>query len=473
MSVDLVVVGAGGSGVSAARQAQMSGVKNVVLIEKQPAIGGTANFCEGMFAAESSLQSQVGIVVTREHAFRTIMEYSHWKANPRLVRAFIDKSAESIEWMKQNGVAFKYVAATTPGAPMTWHVFDGLCKKAVNTLAARFTENGGKILTKTPGKSLINEKGTVLGVTAEQDGAPLEIRAKAVIIATGGYANSKELMTKYTDYPDTIPIGNIGKDGDGIKMAWAAGAAKEGMGVLQTYRPGLPKYLANSHLMAAARQPYLWIDHNGFRFTDETIQSNWPFAGNALVKSGGTAISIFDADTRKFLETNGIEQPMGEYLHSGSKLMKFEEELQKEIATGNNKAFVANSLAELAQKIGVNPAVLEETITQNNTFAEQRADGQFFKSPKFLRPVKTPPFYAVKLHPTMLGTLGGVRVNEKLQAVGENGMPIPGLYVVGNDAGGMYGDTYDLLMSGSTMGFAVNSGRIAGENAAKYIGAAK
>jgi fumarate reductase flavoprotein subunit len=474
MTVDLVVVGAGSSGNAAARQAQMSGVQNIVLLEKQAAIGGTGNFCEGMFAAESSLQAHVGIVMTRETAFRTMMEYSHWKANPRLVRAFVDKSAESIEWMKTNGISFKYVAATTPGAPMTWHIFDGLCKKAVNTLATKFTENGGKILTKTPGKSLIRENGKVVGVIAEQDGQPLEIRAKAVIIATGGYANSKELMTKYTNYPDTIPIGNIGKDGDGIKMAWAAGAAEEGMGVLQTYRPGLPKYLANSNLMAAARQPYLWVDHNGFRFTDETIQSNWPFAGNALVKSGGTAISVFDADTRKLLvETSGIEQPMGEYLHAGSKLTTFDEELQKEIATGNNKAFIANSIDELAQKVGADAAVLKETIAQNNAFAEQRADGQFFKDPKFLRPVKTPPFYAVKLYPTMLGTLGGVRVNEKLEAVDKNSRPVPGLYVVGNDAGGLYGDTYDLLMSGSTMGFAVNSGRIAGENAAKYIAAAK
>ena len=395
MTADIVVVGAGGSGISAARQAQMLGAKNIVVLEKQPAIGGTTNYCEGMFAVESSLQSRVGIVVTREQAFRTMMDYSHWKANPRLVRAFVDKSAESIEWMKENGVAFKYVAATTPGAPMTWHVFDGLCKKALNTLATKFTESGGKILTKTPGKSLLKEKDRVAGVIAEQEGQALEIRAKAVIIATGGYANSKELLTKYADYPDTIPVGNIGKDGDGIKMAWAVGAAEEGMGVLQTYRPGLPKYLAASNLLAAARQPYLWVDKNGRRFMDELIQTNWPFAGNALVKAGGTAISIFDADTRKFMvETNGVETPVGEFIHVGTKLTKFDDELQKEIAGGNNKAFVVNSIGELAQKLSIDVAILKETIAQNNDFAATRSDGQFFKPGKYMRPVKTPPFYA-------------------------------------------------------------------------------
>ena len=201
---------------------------------------------------------------------------------------------------------------------------------------------------------------------------------------------------------------------------------------------------------------------------------NWPFAGNALVKFGGTAISIFDADTRKYMvETNGVDTPIGEFVHIGDKLPKFDEELQKEIATGNNKAFVVNSIDELAQKLGLDAAILKETIAQNNEFADRRVDGQFFKNAKFLRPVKTPPFYVVKLHPTMLGTLGGVRIDEKMQAVDKDRRPIPGLYVVGNDAGGLYGDTYDLLMSGSTIGFAINSGRIAGENAAKYIAGAK
>lgn len=77
-----------------------------------------------------------------------------------------------------------------------------------------------------------------------------------------------------------------------------------------------------------------------------------------------------------------------------------------------------------------------------------------------------PPFYAIKSVATTLGTLGGVKVNENLQAVNKQDDPIPGLYVVGNDAGGLYGDSYDLIMAGSTIAFAVNSGRIAGEHAA-------
>jgi fumarate reductase flavoprotein subunit len=476
MTADLVVIGAGGSGMSAARQAQMSGVKDIVVLEKQPIIGGTSNFCEGMFAVESSEQTHVGIGITREYAFRFMMDYSHWRADPRILRAFINKSAESIDWMKTNGVKFKYVAAVTPGAPLTWHVFDGLCKGTVAKLAANFKDGGGQILTSTPGKSLIKDKGAVVGVVAEQDGQPLNIRAKAVIIATGGYANSKEMLAKYTNWPETAPIGNIGKTGDGLLMAWAAGADHDdNMGLLQSNRPGLPGYGHSSHLMGAARQPYLWVDSTGRRYFDETLQTNWPFAANALAKAGGKAISIFDETTRKHLvESHGVDTPNGEWLHVGDKLTKFDEEFKKELATGKNNVILANSVDELAQKAGLDLAVLKQTIDEANEAADTRTDSLFYKNPKFLRSFKTPPFYAVRMFPTMLGTLGGIRISDKMEAVDKDRKPVPGLYAVGTDSiGGLFGDSYDLVLAGSTMGFAVMSGRIAGENAAKYIATIK
>ena len=117
----------------------------------------------------------------------------------------------------------------------------------------------------------------------------------------------------------------------------------------------------------------------------------------------------------------------------------------------------------------MDPAALKNSVEKMNTWADSRHDGEFKKESKFLRPVATPPFYATKLNPRHLGTLGGVRINEKTEAVNEEGLAIPGLYVVGTDAGGMYGDSYDLLLGGGTVGFAVNSGRIAAENAAKFV----
>lgn len=112
---------------------------------------------------------------------------------------------------------------------------------------------------------------------------------------------------------------------------------------------------------------------------------------------------------------------------------------------------------------------LKASIDRYNQLCDIRHDEDFAKDSRYMRPVVKAPFYAVKSVATSLGTLGGVKVNEKLQAVTDKGVPVPGLYVIGNDAGGMYGDSYDLVMAGSTVGFAVNSGRIAAETIAKEL----
>jgi len=117
----------------------------------------------------------------------------------------------------------------------------------------------------------------------------------------------------------------------------------------------------------------------------------------------------------------------------------------------------------------MNPSVLKASVDEYNQMVSMREDTMFFKKREYLRPVATPPFYATKLNPRHLGTLGGVKINEKTEAVTQKGDPIPGLYVVGTDAGGMYGDSYDLLLGGGTAAFALNSGRIAAENAIQYM----
>ena len=119
------------------------------------------------------------------------------------------------------------------------------------------------------------------------------------------------------------------------------------------------------------------------------------------------------------------------------------------------------------------PSVLKTSVEKMNTAAATRLDTQFNKNPKYLRPVSTPPFYATKLLPRHLGTLGGVRISSRTEAVDAKGVKIPGLYATGTDAGGMYGDSYDLMLGGGTAGFAVNSGRIAAENALVYAGITK
>lgn len=473
LNADIVVLGSGASGIAAALAAAEGGAK-VIMLEKQAGTGGTGNFAEGIFAADSSLQRRQGIIVTTDMAFRIIMDYSHWLANPRLVRAFVNKSADTIEWLKAKGVEFEYIGPGAPGGIMTWHVIAGHSSKMLKILRTVYESLKGQTLLNTCGKSLIVENGKIAGVIAENSrGDILRITAKAVIIGTGGYVNNKKMLIKYTAYPDVIPVGNVGKDGDGIRMAWVAGAAEEGVDVVQSYRPGLPGMSTSSHLLAAARQPYFWVDARGRRFTDESTVLLWPFAGNSLAKAGGVMFSIFDSDTKKLMvEEKGLQVPIGEWVVTGTKLAKLDYEIQNAVSENSGNVAVADTIPELARQLNMDVEELEHSIAENNGFATAHQDSMFAKNPGYLRHVQTPPFYAIKMLPMSLGTLGGVRINERTEAINAKGDPVPGLYVVGNDAGGMYGDSYDLLLGGGTLGFAVNSGRIAAENALAYSGSA-
>lgn len=468
LTADVLVIGAGASGTTAALSALESGA-SVILLEKQPAAGGLGNIGEGIFAADSKMQKRMGIVVTPDMAFKTIMDYSHWKANPYVVRAFVNKSADTLDWINAHGVTFEYIGSGAPGGPMTWHIINGKGHGAhlMKVLREKFIQSGGKLMLETPGTKLtVDNNGKVTGATAvDIDDEVYDIKAKAVIIATGGYANNKEWLEKYVGTSDIIMVGNTGKMGDGIRMAWEAEAAEEGMGLIQAYRPGLQGYPANSHLLAAARQPYLWINPAGERFTDESIVELWPSSGNALMKAGGRMWAIYDSEAKKKFINNGIDMHIGEWVVAGTKLDNLEAEMKKAKEEGN--LVEAGSIKELAKKMGIDAKILEKTINENNKFASQRQDEVFAKNQKYLIPVVKAPFYATKMTPAALGTLGGVKINGSMQAVKKDGTVVEGLYVIGNDAGGMYGDTYDLLLGGGTYGFAVNSGRIAAEHAVK------
>ncbi len=469
-STDVVVVGAGAAGLAAAVTAAEGGAK-VVLLEKMPTVGGTTNFAEGVFAVESRLQREKNIACSRDDLFKYLMEYTHWRANARLARAFIDKSAETIEWLEDRGVVFKEPAANYPGGLMTWHIVEGRGKSLAQALYDRAREKGVTVMLRTAGKELIkDDDGRISGIIAEgAGGKKIKIDSRVVIIATGGYINNKEMLDKYTAFGrDIIPVGNVGKNGEGILMAWAAGADEFGTEVLQLYRPGIPGEGPESHLNAPARQPYLWVNKLGDRFCDESIIFSWPFAGNALANQPGRVMYvIIDENTKKYMIEKGIDVGVGVMVPVATKLTNLESDIKRGLDKGF--VFAASSIGELAEKIGAPPARLQATVEEYNKMADQNKDTLFAKDPKYLQPVRTADFYAFKAVPFALGTLGGIKINHKTEVLDKGQEAIPGLYAVGNDAGGMYGDSYDVVLAGSTLGFAVNSGRIAGENALEYL----
>ena len=463
LTTDVVVIGAGASGSAASYALVEQGLK-VINIEQNPAIGGTGNFSEGIFAVESRMQRENNYVFTRDQAFKLIMDYSHWRPNAKLVRAYVDKSASTIDWLKNLGVHFEKLTSNYPGGYYTWHIYEGRGKAVIEILQKHFKAKGGKLMLETKGVSLIKKNGRVVGVNAvDADGEPITINSKFVVIATGGFGSNYEMLKEYTRFADVELIGVKNKVGDGLRMAWEAGAAKDGREFINmSYRPGPSGESTTNQYAATAKQPHLWLNPKGERFTNESNIEQWPFAGNALENEGGVMFVVYDDNTRKHMVEEGIDVGVGVMVPVATRLTKFDEDFAKGEAAG--KAFKAKSLEELAKKTGMDYKILKATIDRYNEFCSVRHDGDFVKDAKYMRPVLKAPFYAVKSVATSLGTLGGVKINEKMQAVDSKRNPIPGLYVVGNDAGGMYGDSYDLVMAGSTVGFAMNSGRIAAES---------
>jgi fumarate reductase flavoprotein subunit len=473
---DVVVIGSGASGLAAVLTAAEGGAK-VIVFEKQRTPGGTTNFFEGMFAVESRMQREHYIEYSRDDAFKSIMEYSHWRSNPRLVRAIVNESAGTIAWLEQQGVEFAGVTINMPNAPRTYHIVKGAGLAVVKTLVTRAKEKGVDLRLGTPVKRLVKEGGRITGVLVEGDSGDVRVNAKAVVIASGGYANNKEWIKKYTGFDlgtNLLPVGNVDKFGDGIRMAWEAGAAEEGISVLELYRAGPITTEIGGQVEWPTVQPDLWVNPRGERFCDEGVAFYDTSVGNVNAKhKEGYTFSVFDDSIKQRLMEKGIDKRVNVHTLSGSKPLNFDNELQILFEKGNTDVSVADTIEELAGKMGVDPAVLKNTIEEYNRFCEQKHDDLFAKDPKYLRPLKGPKYYAVKAHTIFLGTMGGIKINHNTEVIDKKDTVIPGLYAAGFDAGGMYGDSYHVsVASGGSVGFAFNSGRIAGKSALRYIGKA-
>jgi fumarate reductase flavoprotein subunit len=474
---DVAVAGSGATGLAAAVTLAKGGAK-VVVFEKQRALGGTSNFFHGTFAVESELQRERFIDYTRDDAFKNTMEYSHWLANPRLVRAIIDQSGATIAWLQKQGVVFTDATINMPGAPRTYHVVEGKGEAVVKALVMQAKNLGVDILPGTPVTGLLKEGGRICGVVADHGGEEVEVAARAVVIATGGFANNNEWIKKYSGHElgvNLTPVGNTGKMGDGIRMAWEAGAAEEGVTTLELFRvaPLAPEFATWNDIEIAAGQPDLWVTARGDRFCDESICFWDTEAGNANAKYGknGFTFSLMaDSILRQTIE-EGIDRNLGSYVLPGYKPVNVFKEIQVAIGNGSPEVFAAGSIDELAGKMGADPAVLKATVDEYNGYCAGGCDELFGKCRKYLRPLTRPAYYAVKARTGLLGTMGGIKVNENMEVLDKKDVPIPGLYAGGYDAGGMYGDSYPIkTSSGLSSAFALNSGRIAGMRALKYLG---
>jgi len=432
---------------------------------------------QGMFAVESEMQRERYISYTRDEAFKNFMDYSHWRANASLVRAFVNESGPTISWLQEKGVEFSDAMVNMPNAPSTYHVVKGGGAAMIKILSSVAKEKGIDIRLGARVQRLRKAGGKVTGVIAEENNEEIEVISKAIVIASGGYANNKEWIKKYCGYDldvNLMPVGNVDKLGDGIRMAWEVGAAEDGMGILELFRAGPlgPDFPMKNQIEFVTCQPDLWINSKGERFCDEGITFYDSEVGNANARfKEGYTFSIFDDSVIERLLTRGVDRGIAIENPPGTKPVDIRRELNAALERGSTDVFAADSLEELAKKIDVDSEMLKATVEEYNGYCEKGHDELFAKNRHYLWPIKVPKFYAVKVRTVFLGTFGGIKINQRTEVIDKKGNVIPGLYAVGYDASGMWGDSYCFkAASGASSGFAANSGRIAGKNALKYVG---
>ena len=490
LEADVVVVAAGLSGLAAAISAAENGA-SVIALEKASNTGGAANRGMGPCAAGSPVQKASMIEVTPGELFRRHMFYTHYQVDPRLVRAYYFKSGDTIQWLMDMGVKFNSVrpafrarerTRAYADGEYTWHVVqpeDGSepGPRAATTMTKRMTERaqalGVEFMFETPGKELItNDEGAVVGVKAvDKDGEEVEISSKAVIVATGGFGANAKMIKDLIGFDwgkNLYSFAVPGMDGDGFNMCHKVGAGHTPVTMEMMYQ--LPDNMNHFYVEGGFRQPCYWCDRNGERFMPEDDIFNTTFVGNAINHlPGKVAFSIFDSKMLKHWKKDGPD--IVSHVHPKDLYQGFEEQFDRDEDTyldgdGNHVIAKADTLEELAEKIGIDPEGLVKNVEEYNAMCAEGWDTLFEKEREFMQPLENGPFYACRQYVGAYGTLGGVLINQRMEVMTDEYKTIPGLYCVGTDACTIYGDSYNYSIPGNTMGFCLNSGRIAGENAA-------
>jgi fumarate reductase flavoprotein subunit len=475
---DIVIVGGGGSGLAAAAAALEKGATSIIIVEKLSKLGGNAVNPGGIFGADTDLERRLGQDVRKDDAFRKCMDYAHWKINGRLVRTLIERSSDTIRWLEGKGITFvDLVAHYHNQVPNAYHVAAGPGRtgaQVVQALSKQCNESSAvRILCNTPAMELLrNGRGAVAGVVARtKEGKSVSINAKSVIVCTGGFAGNEALIKKYDPSYNKkeIPPAGIPHQGDGVRMASEIGAALDGMVV---YEWG--GFFAGTAAMTiiARRYDTIWINKKGERYFDEGMPISAEMA-NALCRQPGRVMyCLFDEGIKK----SNLAQVLTSYevllLGSNNETPdSFPEKIERDLKTcvKNGSAKISRSWKEIAEWTGIKPAVLKATVEDYNSFCDRGHDDYFAKDRLYLTPLRKPPYYAMRCTLRMTAIHGGIKINHRMEALDKEDDPIPGLYAAGIETGATEWDSYNMGVSGHAFGFAINSGRIAGEEAVKYV----
>lgn len=476
---DILVLGYGGAGASAAIAAHDAGAK-VLIVEKAPFGGGNTGCCLGAMLLPNNVPDAINYY--RALSFGTVQD-------EKLIRAFAEALVGLPGKLKEWGIEVTYrmknlvktlprtVFPTLPGVGCIDYLTAGSGKKVFAILADNVQKRGIKILYESPAKKLIQDPSSkeVKGVVVEHKGQQKYIKAgKAVILATGGFENNTE-MQNYYYFPGLrlYPFGSPYNTGDGVKMAFGVGADQwhfscvewlglcmkapteaKGMAVTFGFSPGGciivnkkgKRFINEAKRLSHRKDPmeFTFFNHEqaeyanmpAFAIFDENYRIKNPLYPSSYKKAEVGYAAAHDLD--KWSNDNSEEIEKGWILKGGS-------------------------IEELATKIGVDPIGLKKSIDIHNQNCQEGKNSEFGRPAKTCAPLELPPFYAVELAPVIINTQGGPKHNFQAQALDIEGNPIPRLYTPG-ELGSFFGHLYQ---GGNNFPEALAFGRIAGEAGAK------
>lgn len=480
--VDVVVVGAGMAGIAATMAAADEGM-SVVCLEKLSVIGGTSAAAEGMFGLGSQYQIEQGYANENpDDYFKSCMEYHHFCCNPRIARRYYNTAGAHVDWCVDHGMKFRALLASWSDVP-SWHVYDGKGKVAIETFAAYSEGKGAEILTDTPVVQLLDDgNGAVTGVIAKtKDGSYHQFNAKAVIMASGGYPCNQEMVDTYTGayyYEGEDPLqrdnnyfGTERRTGDGIIMGQSVGASLFRIGAVMADFSAIggtrvdEENVCRNVLLVA---PTLIVNERAKRFCSEGLINDFVSWGECMFTQAKN-FQICDYDF-VVQQSKGVIADCSGVAQKGTPYPDAVKEIDEYIEAGDLMVYKADTIEELAEKLGLDPVSLKDTVDHYNELCDNGYDADFCKEEEYLIPVKTAPFYGIVTHPMFMTTVGGLRIDERARVLDQPGNVIRGLYAAGSDAGGLYGYSYDVkVAAGSQQNFCVASARWAVEDIKENI----
>lgn len=472
---DLVVVGSGMAGMAATLDAAEQGLK-VVCLEKLGVTGGTSAFAEGMFGINTKVTHEMGLEANPDDYFKACVEYHHWTNNARVARRFLNGAGSNVDWCMDRGMGVTDVRASWSDFP-TWHVYDGKGRAVIDSFEEKAVTLGAEVLCSTPAVQLLSDESGVTAVIAKaEDGSYIQFNCKAVILAAGGYPCNGEMIETYTgsrfyvgenpDDRDNSWFGTDQRTGDGIIMGETAGADLFRIGAVMADFSAIAGWRADEEnvcrnvLLVA---PVLIVNEEGKRFTSEELINDFVAWGEQMTTQARN-FNICDYDF-VLRQSEGVIADCSGKAPAGTPYPNAVEEIDEWIEKGTMRVFKADTIEELAEKMGIDPVNLQNTVDHYNDLCGAGVDTDFLKREDYLIPVKTAPFYGVETHPMYMTTVGGLRIDEHARVLDEAGECIRGLYAAGSDAGGLYGYSYDVKVAcGSQQNFCVASARWAVEN---------